>query len=182
MNASKLHKPYQPYVMDPPALIMFEYVIKSCKPCRVYEFGAGNSTPWLAANADEVISAESDPEWHKVVTGVLEEEGLTATVNLMAREKLGASILAYEDESFDVVYVDCWSPERPPAIRNAGAKIKHGGWLIIDDAHWSVVHKVLGQYRDGWDAVLIMGNKTGPRGTYRVATTQFMRKGAHCCG
>lgn len=52
------------------------------RQARVFEFGAGASTIWLARRAAHVDSVEHDVEYAQVVRAVLDREGLTERVQL----------------------------------------------------------------------------------------------------
>jgi hypothetical protein len=43
---------------------------------RVFEYGAGGSTLFLAAHAGQVFSVEHDPEWHRIVAKALSERAI----------------------------------------------------------------------------------------------------------
>jgi len=177
MNA--LEKPYRPYLMEP-AVAVLEQVLEITQPRRVFEFGSGRSTPWLAERA-VLVSVEHEPAWYRMVQQALDEEGLQAELLLVGREELGASIDAYEDESFGLVFVDCYQHQRSIAIEHAKSKVAWGGWLVVDDYHFEKVQETLQTGMGMWDMVLIQGNKTGPEGAYRYASTAFLRRGVACC-
>jgi len=125
---------------------------------RVFEFGSGGSTLFFAEHVAEVIAVEHDPQWHAHVQTKLYAEKLTncrvqfipqtpasqgpsdiyvgeARVKTGGRfEQYARSIEAYPDQSFDLVVVDGLA--RLACIQHALAKIKPGGYLILDNSEW----------------------------------------------
>lgn len=79
---------------------------------RVFEWGSGGSTIWIAQRVSSVISVESDPTWFHRVNEWLTEEGLN-NVELkligkepaMAWERYVNEIRTYKDE-FDIIFID----------------------------------------------------------------------------
>lgn len=128
---------------------------------RVFEYGAGGSTPFLAKRVRSLVTVEHDPRWVEPVAEVLRKDGLTncelvlippvpdssrrnvpfgpRSYTSMFPEAAGYSfeayvrgIDAYPDRSFDLVIVD--GTARPSAVAHAIPKVRHGGYLLLDDS------------------------------------------------
>lgn len=122
---------------------------------RVFEYGSGGSTVFLARRVKEVISVEHDPRWHAKVRAVLVEEQLTNCELLlqeparqlpddplhvsvrpeyanMSFETYVRKIDRYPDESFDLVLVD--GHARTACLLHAVPKVRVGGYLVLDNS------------------------------------------------
>ena len=141
---------------------------------RVFEFGAGGSTVFFAKRVKEIISVEHDPAWARQVAEVVARNGLQKTRTSLIEptpdgasrngdpadpaacvssvEKYAghsfrdyaASIEAHPDESFDLVLID--GRARPSCCRHSVAKLKVGGYLLLDNAervHYRRIHESL---------------------------------------
>lgn len=100
-----------------------------------FEWGSGNSTVWLAELAAFVTSIEHDTEWHKKTQGLLEVAGVghKADVILCGISDGYTDIInGCYDNYFDLISID--GRRRADCIRNAIAKLKPGGILILDNS------------------------------------------------
>jgi predicted O-methyltransferase YrrM len=109
------------------------------------EFGAGRSTLWFAARVAKLTSVEDNADWHRRVRDRLSELGL-ANVEIRhcprdAAESSQAASAAYvrvidefANESLDFVLID--GIYRNHCAAGAAAKVKAGGLIVIDNAHW----------------------------------------------
>ena len=111
---------------------------------KAFEWGAGASTVWLARNVAQTVSVEHQQEWCDQVLDRLCEEELTNTILVLVRDVGSCSyfsaISCYPDGFFDLVLVD--GRNRVMCIRSALAKVKPGGYLILDNSERP-------RYRDG---------------------------------
>jgi len=146
---------------------------------RVYEYGSGGSTLWLAQRARQLISVEDDPDWYEAVLAGLSALELNSEVKLVATESMPTTI--YHRGKFDVVFVDC----RKQAIRRQsiilGAKhVKPGGWLVADDYNFPLVRKAVNQLpKDTWEVTILSGKKIHAVRRVKVkAVTAFCRRAA----
>lgn len=125
---------------------------------RVFEFGSGGSTVFLARRARAVVSVEHDPEWCARLRQTLATEHLT-NCTLILREPVRQAapssgsrayastkpayagmdfgeyvrtIDAYPDETFDLVFVDGRS--RKACLAHAIPKVRVGGLLVLDNS------------------------------------------------
>lgn len=163
------------------------------KKSRVFEFGTGGSTVWLAHRVGELVSVEHDREWFRIL-----REGMTAdfgkipeNTTLILRtgtsilndvwiesettgEAIGldyiTSILDYPDNHFDIVAVD--GRARIACLGYSLLKVKPGGFVLFDDSQrecyqegWSMM--------DGWKATTYRGEKNTP---YEMNQSIFFRR------
>lgn len=101
---------------------------------RVFEYGSGASTAWLAGRAGEVVTVEHDEEWlHRFRRQI----GGLANVTLLHRA-IGEDPRAYVgaiDEAggeFDLVVVD--GRHRAACLARAVPRLARGGTVLFDDS------------------------------------------------
>ena len=112
------------------------------KDTKVFEWGSGISTLWLARRAGTVVSVEYDPEWHAAVGAALAERGLRNCEQMLfeldadateaEHEAYASAIDGFDDEHFDLVIID--GRARVRCAANAVAKVAPGGLLLLDNA------------------------------------------------
>ncbi len=99
---------------------------------RVFEWGAGASTVWLARRASEVISVEHDADW----LGKFETQTKPfGNVRLMHRSIDTASYVdAIEEcsDMFDLIVVD--GRERVACLEKAKSRLAPNGAILFDDS------------------------------------------------
>lgn len=146
----------------------------------VFEFGSGGSTLFLAQRAARVVSVEHDADWCAAVAKGLEARGLQADVWLVETEEM-ANAITDEDE-FDVVFVDCYGPQRAQAIGQGARHVRPGGWLVADDYDSKPkVRRAVEWLRGaGWDVALVDGIKVHLRKGSVHTSTAFCQRGARC--
>lgn len=102
---------------------------------KVFEWGSGASTIWLAKQVLQLVSIEHDPTWYKLVTDALVGAKLSnVTLKLLDRDS-GAyveSIREHPDGFFDFVFID--GRQRVACIEEALSKIRVAGFLLVDDS------------------------------------------------
>lgn len=99
---------------------------------RVFEYGAGASTIWLARHAASVISVEHHAGWHQRLIG---EVARFPNIELHHRELDGdAYIGAIEDAggAFDMIVVD--GRRRTECLARAIPHLAPGGIILLDDS------------------------------------------------
>lgn len=112
------------------------------KDTRVFEWGSGISTVWLARRAGTVVSVEYDPEWYAAVGAALVERGLRNCEQKLFElgpqateaeyEAYASAIDSFEDHYFDIVIVD--GRTRVRCAAHAVAKLAPGGVLLLDNS------------------------------------------------
>lgn len=124
---------------------------------RVFEFGSGASTVWLARRAAQVTSVEHHEGWHARVQSCLDALGLAGKTNLtlVQTESLPASdpiyvsekageggksfeayaraIETHRDGPFDVIVID--GRVRAACLQHAKGALAEGGMIVFDNSH-----------------------------------------------
>ncbi len=126
------------------------------RPARVFEYGSGASTVWLARRASYVTSVEHDAPWYKNVTAKIPMiEGLCPTEvklfeassdapadALYHSEKANGSLIHFmayasaideEEGLFDLIVVD--GRARPACLKHAIPKLAPDGIIVFDNSH-----------------------------------------------
>jgi hypothetical protein len=99
---------------------------------RVFEYGAGASTAWLARRAASVISVEHHVEWQKLILPMVERLGNTL---LWGRELEGAAYVGAIDEAggeFDLIVID--GRRRVECLARALPHLAKDGIILFDDS------------------------------------------------
>jgi predicted O-methyltransferase YrrM len=146
---------------------------------RVFEFGSGASTVWLARRAARVDAVEHHPEWAERVRHLLgRAEGVTAAVRLhvppvphqvdpavpsvspAARHLDFSRYVSTIDEvgqgPFDLVLVD--GRARAESLRRALGRVSDNGMILLDDAQRPRYRDVLTEAAArGWDVTVTRG-------------------------
>lgn len=106
---------------------------------RVFEFGSGASTAWLARRADEVISVEHHREWCDRLSPLLRP---FPNATLRHRDLDGGYVEAIDEAGgqFDLIVVD--GRQRIKCLNQALPHLKPDGIVLFDDSG-------RGRYRDG---------------------------------
>ena len=108
---------------------------------RVFEFGAGSSTLWLAERVESVTSVEHDPTWERML-----RQRLPSNVELTLAERDRYPDLL--DDRYDVVFVD--GIRRVDCCTRAGAT--GAEMVVLDDAErpmFEEAHAVLASFGYG---------------------------------
>jgi precorrin-6B methylase 2 len=120
---------------------------------QIFEYGSGGSTPFFARRVEHVVSVEHDPEWYARTEERLRSLGLDNCTYVLRPAQPGANerfastdpayrglnfeayvktIAGYPDRRFDLVSVD--GRARVACVLEAIAKVRSGGFLLLDDA------------------------------------------------
>jgi predicted O-methyltransferase YrrM len=135
------------------AIELVEDFLKTRKAARVFEYGSGASTVWLAKRAREVISVDHDAGWIELVRPRLAELG-NARVELVPADPQpvpdhryhsgksghrGQSFRAYAEAidrwpgTFDLIVVD--GRARSACLMKALDRLGDGGIILFDNSH-----------------------------------------------
>lgn len=118
-------------------------------PRRVFEYGCGASTLWLAARSRQVVSIEPDPEWHAMVLGDLKGRD-NVELRLAPAQSSGrigsqkdgfagqyfddfVAAIDAETEPFDVIVID--GRAREACLEAALPHLADGGIIVFDDTN-----------------------------------------------
>ena len=133
---------------------------------RVFEYGSGGSTLYLAPRVAELVSVEHDPDWHAkvqarvgnrselmLVPSTEEEPGDYASAD---ERDQGRSFRAYAeaidrfpDGYFDLLLID--GRARASCFRHGRAKVRAGGWIVLDNSDREPYTSVVSAAREaGW--------------------------------
>lgn len=106
--------------------------LKRRRNARVFEYGAGGSTAWLARRAGEVFSVEHAAGWHKLIGGLL---AASDNVTLSHRELSGEGYVGAIHEAggkFDLIVID--GRRRLECLDRARAHLAPQGLILFDDS------------------------------------------------
>lgn len=101
---------------------------------RVFEFGGGGSTMWLAKRAGLVVTVEHDHDWFRELEKTC---GMLSNVTLLNRPDPSAEdyVSAANDPAlggdWDIVVVD--GRERVRCLEAAARVVRPGGVIVLDD-------------------------------------------------
>jgi Methyltransferase domain len=130
---------------------------------RVFEYGSGGSTLFFAQRVAELVSVEHDPDWHAKVQARLgsrselilvpstdEAPGDYASTD---ERHVGRSFRAYAeaidrfpDGYFDLLLID--GRARASCFRHGRAKVRAGGWIMLDNSDRAQYASVVSAARD----------------------------------
>ncbi len=135
--------------------------------CRVFEYGCGNSSIFLAKRVKEIVAAENDPNWAAEVG----KFGIPNLTLITATEK-DAYVQAPRAAGgrFDIIIVD--GRHRRDCAEVAADLVKDDGFIIFDNADWypSACESLRSR---GWFQVDFSG--LGPINPYAWTTSVFLR-------
>ena len=135
--------------------------------CRVFEYGCGNSSIFLAQRVKEIFAAENDPAWAAEVGAAK-----VANLNIITATEKSAYINApfSVGGEFDVMIVD--GRHRRDCAEVAGQLVKDDGLIIFDNADWYPAACESLRAR-GWLQIDFSG--LGPINPYAWTTAVFLR-------
>lgn len=120
---------------------------------RVFEYGSGASTLWLAQHAKSVVSVEHDVAWYEKVRATLPDNAQVVLQPSRGETSddisapYAACIRDY-GPPFDIIVVD--GMERNACARLASTMLSDSGIVIFDNSHRQ-------SYRDGMNALAAAG-------------------------
>jgi len=125
--------------------------LRSRPNSRVFEYGSGASTVWLARRAGSVVSIEHDRDWHAVVcqrlspypnaivkliepdtkreTGYLSEKGRWAGHSF----RNYVTAIDQESDAFDLIIID--GRARAACLTHARERLAPGGIILFDNSN-----------------------------------------------
>lgn len=163
----KLASTYTRPWMVPSAVAAIERRIE--KSWHILELGSGSSTAWLANRCGSLVSVETDAAWFAQVKEECASAGNGVDLRLVTPDALLGFVADLPDATFDLVIID-FLGDRVPAITVAAAKVKHGGYLLLDDSDRYLEASTL---LKGWAPEHFVGVK--PRPLIATSTSLFRR-------
>jgi hypothetical protein len=155
---------------------------------RVFEWGSGGSTVWLARRGADVVAIESEREWHRLVSERVPEADVrfvpgTDTGTLRSEPELRdhgqhffdeyvAAIEDFPDGAFDLIIID--GIARCECARRATSKVKPNGLVVLDDTNWEHLFAPAFLSFRGWEVTRFRGFKR-PLDVH-VSETTFLRR------
>lgn len=122
------------------------------KKMRVFEWGSGGSTLFIANRVKSIVSIEYGKRWYvKLVWHLFKNRILNCHIKLVLPDKISQeeyrssdkyghltfkkfveAIDSYPDDYFDLIIID--GRVRLKCLEHAKTKVKHGGYILFDDA------------------------------------------------
>jgi len=144
------------------------------KNLKVYEYGSGYSTLYLADRVKSVISIEYDKTWFEKVKQDLNQKQNCTLLYYPSPEKYKTAIKDFEGQLFDIIIID--GRDRVECAYQTFSYLSENGVLILDDS-WRKEYGVIFDFlKDkGFRDLSITGLKAG--GLKIEETTIFYRSG-----
>ncbi len=114
------------------ATIEVERFLRVRPDARVFEWGSGASTIWLARRSCQIVSVEHDADWHATLA---KETTSWPKVTLLRRNLAdGSYISAIHDFEgvFDLIVID--GRQRAACLEQALEKLRPGGLILFDNS------------------------------------------------
>jgi predicted O-methyltransferase YrrM len=168
---------------------------------RVFEYGSGGSTLFLAKRIESLVSIEHDEKWYQHVADILKKEYIINVSYILIKSMMipgiGKNAIDpneygsgfkeeyqeldfsqyvkiidnYPDDSFDVILIDGRS--RPSCIKHAVKKIKKNGVIILDNANRERYNSAKIQYLSNFTSKCFFG--IGPYNITPWETAVFIK-------
>lgn len=107
-----------------------EYLEPLVSGKRIFEFGSGMSTLWFARTCRQVVSAESDSEWHRIITWQARKMANVQVVHAPSQEDYVGALSA-TGSKFDLILID--GLYRSRCLDQVRPYLQPGGMLVVDD-------------------------------------------------
>jgi hypothetical protein len=158
------HKGTLPWYTYPAIEYLSQYDVSKC---HVFEYGSGNSSRFWAERATSIISVESNPDWHHIVTASLLDN---QSLMLCSLKKDYVMSIHSEKQMYDIIIVD--ASYRFSCSVEALKCLNPGGLIILDNSDWHPGTSRL--LRDnGFMQIDFIG--MGPINSYPWCTSVFMK-------
>ncbi|HWW59175.1 MAG TPA: class I SAM-dependent methyltransferase [Sphingopyxis sp.] len=109
-----------------------EAYLRAHPNARVFEYGAGASTAWLAHRAGSVVSVEHHAEWHRLLMTKVGGLGNTRLLHREFDNDAYVGAIAEAEGSFDLIVID--GRLRTDCLDRALPHLKRGGIVLFDDS------------------------------------------------
>jgi predicted O-methyltransferase YrrM len=140
---------------------------------KVFEFGSGYSTVWLAQRCASVTSVEHDPDWHKRLSDELVAKHVTNCILRLEPLETFPSLLS-GNSGFDLIIIDCQDlrGERFLCLDAARDHVHQGRYVVFDDSDRSEYRQADDLFA-GWHVRRFVGWKPFP--LHAVETSIYQR-------
>jgi hypothetical protein len=140
---------------------------------RVFEWGMGGSTPWLAERCGELWSVEHDEKWFWRVAAQVgreprliwsppegNDQGDPSDPDGCWSSCVKGSFRWYVDaisqaKDYDLVLVD--GRARASCVKAGAEALRPGGWLVVDNTERDWYLRRAGEHLAGWQCVAFKG-------------------------
>lgn len=125
-----------------PAIEFIEDKIKH--DFKVFEYGSGHSTLWWAKKVNEIISIESNKNWHSYLKSSLIKLENSENISLILSEEAQdyiQKINQFPPHYFDVIIID--GDYRPECAKESYSHLKENGFIILDDSDRKYYDEIL---------------------------------------
>lgn len=109
-----------------------EDFLKTRPGARVFEYGAGASSIWLAQRVGSIVSVEHHAEWHERLKGDIASFDNARLWHRTIDGGAYTSAIADADGPFDLIVID--GRQRADCLVQACAHLKPGGIILFDDS------------------------------------------------
>jgi len=101
---------------------------------RVFEYGSGASTVWLAQRCGEIVTVEHDKPWLDKFQRQTKDHDNVSLLYRPIDNGPDAYVKAIDefDGEFDVIVID--GRHRSACLKQAESRLKHGGIVVFDDS------------------------------------------------
>ena len=165
-------QPWRPTICDEAVAFMDEI----SEGADVLELGSGASTPYFVVRAKSVLSIEHDEDWANVAKNSCAKLDGQFELRLVGKDAIARTVRYLRNDSFDVVYVDCYQYERREAAERAMNKVRVGGYLVIDDTHFPQLADIP-ELLAAWEVTEFHGKKLHPlRGNVVDSNVAFYKR------
>lgn len=157
------------------------------KDMKVFEWGSGGSTLFIAKRVKTLISIEDNPEWYKKIGRLIKEKELNCQYILkeprpgndyfssspeykgLSFKRYCQAINSYPDDFFDLVLVD--GRARNFCVSHAIKKIRPEGFLFLDDSQRPRYAREIELLKD-WKRRDFQGPQPYVRNFYKISIWQ----------
>ena len=147
-----------------------EWLDNYLKPeIKVFEWGSGGSTIFIARKILEFVSIEHNKKWHDKIKARL----ISGHCKYLLKENMNDYLQAidnYPDNYFDLVVID--GGARVKCVLRAMEKVKPKGYLLLDDTEYGHYSEATRELK-GWKETIFKGPK--PYKLYFSQTSIFQK-------
>ncbi len=121
----------EPWWVDK-AIARVEQFLLSSPRSRVFEWGSGGSTVWLAKRCELLLSVEHTKAWADTTQSHVVGYTHALLLEILLGPDYPRAITGYPSRSFDLICVD--GRMRNECVQEAIPQLRHGGMLLLDNS------------------------------------------------